>query len=135
MTAQTAPTSLFIDGRHVPAPDTYDNIDPATGRSLGAVSRGTAEDVDRAVTAAARAQREWRTSSPEQRSRLLVEVARLVREDRETLARLETEDTGKPLTQAYADADTCARYFEFYGHAIESYSCLLYTSPSPRDRG
>lgn len=121
MTAQTTPTSSFIDGRSVPARDTYDNIDPATNRALGGVSRGTAEDVDRAVTAAARAQREWRNTSPEQRSRFLVEIARLVREDRDTLARLETEDTGKPLTQAYADADTCARYFEFYGHTIESY--------------
>jgi aldehyde dehydrogenase (NAD+) len=41
--------------------------------------------------------------------------------NRDDLARIESEDTGKPLTQAYADVDVCARYFEFYGHTIESY--------------
>ena len=34
---------------------------------------------------------------------------------------MESEDTGKPLRQARADADVAARYFRFYGHAIDSY--------------
>jgi aldehyde dehydrogenase (NAD+) len=106
-------TEAFIAGNHVASRDTYDNIDPATGCSLGAVARTTAEDVDHAVTSAAQAQRQWRKSSPEERSRLLVETARLIRADRDNLALLESSDTGKPLTQAYGDADTCARYFEF----------------------
>jgi aldehyde dehydrogenase (NAD+) len=37
------------------------------------------------------------------------------------LARTESEDTGKPLSQARADAAVSARYFRFYGHAIDSY--------------
>ncbi|WP_029088346.1 aldehyde dehydrogenase family protein [Brevibacterium album] len=121
MTAQTSQTTSFIGGRHVPSVSTYPNIDPATARSLGEVSRAGADEVDRAVAAAAQAQREWRRSSPEQRAKLLVGTAALIRRDREHLARLESEDTGKPLTQAYADVDVCARYFEFYGHTIEAY--------------
>ncbi|WP_236864323.1 aldehyde dehydrogenase family protein [Brevibacterium daeguense] len=121
MSAQMTQTSSFIGGRHVPSLHTYENIDPATNRPIGQVSRANADEVDRAVTAAAGAQREWRRSSPEQRSRLLVEVARLIRADRERLAVMESQDTGKPLSQAYADVDVCARYFEFYGHTIESY--------------
>ncbi|WP_309131919.1 aldehyde dehydrogenase family protein [Brevibacterium sp.] len=121
MSAQITQTTSFIGGRHVPSLTTYANIDPATGDHLGDVSRGGADEVDRAVRAAAKAQREWKRSSPEQRSRLLVATAEVVREHRDELARLESEDTGKPLTQAYADVDVCARYFEFYGHTIESY--------------
>lgn len=34
---------------------------------------------------------------------------------------MECEDTGKPLSQARADAGVAARYFRFYGHAIDSY--------------
>lgn len=34
---------------------------------------------------------------------------------------MECEDTGKPLSQARADAAVAARYFRFYGHAIDSY--------------
>lgn len=111
----------FIAGVHCPSTATYENIDPATSNSLGSVARATAEHVDHAVRSAAETQRQWRKSSPEQRSRLLIETARLIRADRDNLARLESSDTGKPLAQAYSDADTCARYFEFYGHTIEAY--------------
>lgn len=121
MASHTAQITSFIGGRHVPSLTTYDNIDPATNTSIGQVARGSSDEVDQAVTAAVKAQRSWRRTSPEERSRLLVATAALIRADRENLARLESQDTGKPLSQAFADVDVCARYFEFYGHTIESY--------------
>jgi aldehyde dehydrogenase (NAD+) len=121
MSAQITQTTSFIGGRHVPSLLTYANIDPATGGQLGDIARGGADEVDRAVHAAAKAQKEWKRSSPEQRSRLLIATAAVITANRDDLARIESEDTGKPLTQAYADVDVCARYFEFYGHTIESY--------------
>ncbi|GAA4518053.1 aldehyde dehydrogenase family protein [Brevibacterium yomogidense] len=121
MTARTVQTTSFIAGRHLPTLRTYPNIDPSTGAVIGQVARSGVDEVDHAVQSAAKAQREWRRSSPEQRSKLLVAAGALIRANREELARLESEDTGKPLTQAYADADVCARYFEFYGHTIEAY--------------
>ena len=121
MSAQITQTTSFIGGRHVPSLLTYANIDPATGGQLGDIARAGADEVDRAVQAAAKAQRDWKRSSPEQRSRLLIATAAVITANRDDLARIESEDTGKPLTQAYADVDVCARYFEFYGHTIESY--------------
>lgn len=121
MSAQITQTTSFIGGRHVPSLLTYANIDPATGGQLGDIARAGADEVDRAVHAAAKAQKEWKRSSPEQRSRLLIATAAVITANRDDLARIESEDTGKPLTQAYADVDVCARYFEFYGHTIESY--------------
>lgn len=114
-------TSSFIGGTVVASADTYDNVDPSTGRVLGQVARGTEEDVDRAVEAARSTQRAWRRTTPEIRSALLSRLADLIIEQREDLARLESEDTGKPLSQARADAEVCARYFRFYAHAIDSY--------------
>ncbi|UZD62818.1 aldehyde dehydrogenase family protein [Brevibacterium sp. JSBI002] len=121
MSAQITQTTSFIGGRHVPSLLTYANIDPATGGQLGDIARAGADEVDRAVQAAAKAQQEWKRSSPEQRSRLLIATAAVITANRDDLARIESEDTGKPITQAYADVDVCARYFEFYGHTIESY--------------
>ncbi|MGO3064815.1 MAG: aldehyde dehydrogenase family protein [Brevibacterium linens] len=121
MSAQITQTTSFIGGRHVPSLLTYANIDPATGGQLGDIARAGADEVDRAVRVAAKAQQEWKRSSPEQRSRLLIATAAVITANRDDLARIESEDTGKPLTQAYADVDVCARYFEFYGHTIESY--------------
>lgn len=46
-----APTRRFISGAYVDAADgrTLDNTNPATGKSLGEVARGAAEDVNRAA--------------------------------------------------------------------------------------
>ncbi|MGH3251000.1 MAG: aldehyde dehydrogenase family protein [Trebonia sp.] len=114
-------TESFIDGGSVRSAETYPNIDPSTGAALGDVARAGDGEIDQAVTAARRAQREWRATTPEQRADLLSRIADLITSEAETLARLESEDTGKPLTQARNDARVCARYFRFYGHAIDTY--------------
>ena len=93
-------TQSFIGGESVASKETYDNVDPATGRSLGSVARGGADEVDRAVRAAAAASKGWRDTSPEQRATLLTRIADLIGENHERLAAIESEDTGKPLSQA-----------------------------------
>ncbi|WP_256842204.1 aldehyde dehydrogenase family protein [Ornithinimicrobium cryptoxanthini] len=114
-------TSSYIGGQDVPSTDTYPNIDPATGRSLGDVTLGSADEVDRAVACAAATQRAWVRTTPEERSDLLTAWAGLVDRDAEQLAHLESQDTGKPLSQARADAAVAARYLRFYAHAIDAY--------------
>jgi aldehyde dehydrogenase (NAD+) len=114
-------TQSFIGGESVASTQTYDNIDPATGQSLGPVARGGAAEIDRAVEAAAAAQKQWNLTTPETRSRILGKLADLIERDAEQLAKAESEDTGKPITQARTDATVCARYFRFYGNAIDSY--------------
>ena len=116
-----AQTASFIDGRPVPSADTYDNVDPATGRAIGQIARGGHMEVDAAVAAAAAAQPDWAATSPEHRSGVLCRLAELIDSQAEELARLESQDTGKPLSQARADATVAARYFRFYGHVIEAY--------------
>src|SRR5262245_48437594 len=96
-------TESFIDGASVRSAETYQNIDPSTGGTLGDVARAGDKEIDQAVTAARRASRAWRASSPEQRSVLLTRLADLIDAEVETLARLESEDSGKPLSQARND--------------------------------
>jgi aldehyde dehydrogenase (NAD+)/betaine-aldehyde dehydrogenase len=114
-------TESFIDGASVSSAESYPNIDPSTGAALGDVARAGDSEIDQAVTAARRASREWRATTPEQRSDLLSALAGLIDREVETLARLESEDSGKPLSQARNDARVCARYFRFYSRVIESY--------------
>ena len=114
-------TESFIDGVSVSSAQTYPNIDPSTGAVLGDVARGGGSEIDQAVTAARRAGRGWRATAPEQRADLLSALAGLIDREVETLARLESEDSGKPLSQARNDARVCARYFRFYSRVIESY--------------
>jgi len=114
-------TESFIDGASVSSAESYPNIDPSTGAALGDVARAGDSEIDQAVTAARRASRPWRATTPEQRSDLLSALAGLIDREVETLARLESEDSGKPLSQARNDARVCARYFRFYSRVIESY--------------
>ncbi|MEU4431016.1 aldehyde dehydrogenase family protein [Nocardia rhamnosiphila] len=114
-------TESFIDGAAVPATETYDNIDPSTSRPLGPVARGGPDEVDRAVGAARRALRHWRTTPPEHRSGVLDRIADAIDTHQALLARYECEDTGKPASQARADVTVAARYFRFYAHAIDTY--------------
>ncbi len=114
-------TESFIDGASVLSAEQYDNINPATGRAIGPVARGGAQEIDLAVSAARRAFPGWRKSAPAQRSDALGAIADVIDGHRERLALLECEDTGKPLSQARTDIAVAARYFRFYSHAIDSY--------------
>ncbi|MCC3767694.1 aldehyde dehydrogenase family protein [Streptomyces sp. UNOC14_S4] len=113
--------AAFVDGRSVPPRDTLPVLDPSTGQPCARVSRCGPADVDRAVAAARTAfETTWRDTTAADRAAACRAVARTLREHRGELAALECLDTGKPLRQAYADADVAARYFEFYAGTVEA---------------
>lgn len=114
-------TESFINGGPVASAESYDNIDPSTGLALGPVARASSDEVDQAVRAARQASKAWRQTSPQARGTLLTRIADLIEQQLPTLAAIESEDTGKPLSQARTDAAVAARYFRFYGHAIDTY--------------
>ncbi|MEV5384458.1 aldehyde dehydrogenase family protein [Streptomyces sp. NPDC052721] len=100
----------------------FDVLDPSTGELIAQVARCGTEEVDDAVSAARDTfESTWRHTTAEQRSNLIRRLAELVRAEREPLADLESHDTGKPLSQARADADVAARYLDFYASAIETF--------------
>ena len=104
----------IIGGEKVNGSRTFEDVDPSTGRPCAEVARCGEREVDQAVEAARRAHEgAWRRTTPAERARVLHEISALLRRDKEELARLESLDTGKPLTQARADATVAARYFEF----------------------
>lgn len=110
----------LIGGRAVAATATIPVINPSNGAEIGAIARGTTFEVDAACRAAQAALHgPWGRMTARERGRLLLALAALVRRDAERLAALESLDVGKPLRQARADAEACARYFEFYGGAAD----------------
>ncbi|WP_030607569.1 aldehyde dehydrogenase family protein [Streptomyces fulvoviolaceus] len=109
---------LLVDGKQVPAADgrTFTVLDPSDGTALAEVALAGAADVDQAVAAARAAftAPEWARMRAADRGRLLNRIAAAIRADGDRLARLESRDVGKPLSQAKADVEAAARYFEFY---------------------
>lgn len=125
------PCDLLIDGRLHPSTtgERFTVVDPATTETLAEVAAAAPDDVDRAVEVARGAQAAWAQLPPRRRGALLVDVARAIRDRADGLARLESQDTGKPLRQASADVEVAAQYFEFYGGVADK----LYGDTIPLD--
>ncbi|MFF5982353.1 aldehyde dehydrogenase family protein [Streptomyces olindensis] len=111
-------TELLIDGKHLPAADgrSFTVLDPSNDTAIAQVALGGKADVDQAVAAARAAftAPEWAGLRAADRGRILYRIAEAIRYQGERLARLESQDVGKPLRQAKADVEAAARYFEFY---------------------
>ena len=94
-------SQAFVDGAYVDAAsgETFDCVNPATGRVIASVAACDTEDVDRAVRGARAAFESgvWSRLAPKQRKRVLVRFAELIRANRDELALLETLDMGKPI--------------------------------------
>ena len=110
---------ILIDGEFLDSTNNqfFVSTDPATGEPLAKVPRGTKDDINLAVIAANKAfeSYEWQNILPAERGRILLKFSEIIREEKDNLARLESLDSGKPMTQAYADVEVAARYCEYYG--------------------
>jgi len=114
----------FIDGKYVNSASgkTFECISPIDGRLLVKVAECDKEDVNRAVIAARRAFESgvWADQSPAARKAVMLKLARLIRENEDELALLETLDMGKPVTLAKAfDMNGVADSFQWFGEAID----------------
>ena len=96
-------------------------VNPATEEAIVEVPEGTAEDTDRAVEAAQRAFPAWRAVSPGDRVRLLRRLAAAVEEHGEELARLETQNVGKPIGDSRGEVQMVADVFHFYAGAVDKH--------------
>src|SRR5437660_7147541 len=90
--------------------------DPAHRRPIAEVPRGGAEDVARAVQAAADAFPAWSRTIPRERRRLLARIADALEARVEELARTIALETGNALrTQARPEASLTADIFRYFG--------------------
>jgi betaine-aldehyde dehydrogenase len=113
---------------------------PATGETLGSFPRCGPDEVDRAVREATAAQREWRTTDPLERARLVTRIADAVEDHAEELALLDVADNGSPIREMRRDAHIAAgqlRYFaglalQLRGDTVPTgHDRLNYTLPEP----
>lgn len=96
-------TQLFINGQWQDAASgrTFPTINPATTEVIAHVAEGGAADIDRAVKAAVAALAgPWGKMDAAQRGRLLWKMGERILARAEELARLETLDNGKTITES-----------------------------------
>ncbi len=109
-------THMIIDGEQLPlsiekARAIYN---PANQEPVALVSVGTRQDAQTALKAAEKAFPIWSGTSSEKRAELLHSAADLVRERAESIARLLTQEQGKPLKNARAEVLSSADILDYY---------------------
>ena len=107
---------MFIAGEYTDTAsgETVAIHNPATGELVDTVPKGTAEDVKRAVAAAAEAAVEWGKFSAAKRGACLSEAARLVLENEKELTQLLTKEQGKALRESVLEIRRFAHTLEHY---------------------
>ena len=112
----------LIGGKFVDAAsgETLEVINPANDQVIANVPKSAAEDVDRAVEAAATAFETWKQTTPQDRSLLLLKIADKLEERADELGRLESANAGKPVGAAIDEIAVCADLFRFFAGAART---------------
>jgi acyl-CoA reductase-like NAD-dependent aldehyde dehydrogenase len=107
---------MIIGGRDAGSADDrwMDVINPATGGIIDKVPRGSSADADAAVEAAEAAFPSWSGRTARERGMILCHAAGKIREQHTALARLLTQEQGKPLKESIDEVRGCANILEYY---------------------
>jgi betaine-aldehyde dehydrogenase len=115
---------LFINGRATLGSGAqFSSINPATGKEIAIVHPAGELDVNEAVDSARKAFAGWSATPATQRGRILKRAAALLRERFGGFADIETQDTGKPITEAVTvDVPSAADALEYFGGIVAGLS-------------
>jgi aldehyde dehydrogenase (NAD+) len=107
---------LFIGGTWIDGKgDSFETLNPATGKPIARLAQATAAEVDRAVRAAREAQAGWWALGGHGRARYLYAIARQVLKHSRLFAVLESLDNGKPIRESRdIDVPLVARHFYYH---------------------
>jgi betaine-aldehyde dehydrogenase len=117
---------LLVGGqwRHASDGGTREITNPADGSIVAVVDEATAADARDAIAAARAAfdDGDWPATPVAERAALLGRIADLLARDKNSLAELETRDTGKTLVESGIDIDDVISVFRYYSRlvAVES---------------
>jgi 1-pyrroline dehydrogenase len=117
---------MFIGGEWTPGSSKEDQeiVNPATGKVIAHVPKGTHQDVDKAVAAARKAFDEgWCDSTPRMRSEAMLKLADAIEANGDEFARIESENVGKPLgatkSEEIPPIVDCVRFFAGAARTLE----------------
>lgn len=110
---------IYVDGKWSESASgrSFPVYDPSTEEVMAEVPEGNAADVDRAVRAARAAfdSGPWRSTTAQERGRILFRLAERIRKEADGLAVLESQNSGKPIVESEFDISDAATCFEYYG--------------------
>ncbi|MFI8558147.1 aldehyde dehydrogenase [Pseudomonas putida] len=103
----------FIDNGFVSSESLLEVYNPANGDLLGRVPESPAEQVERAIAAARRAQKGWAGRTAIERASYLRQIATKIRANAQRLARIITQEGGKVPALAEVEVNFTADYLDY----------------------
>jgi acyl-CoA reductase-like NAD-dependent aldehyde dehydrogenase len=117
----------YINGEWVEGRNRFQTINPANEEILAEIAQAERSDVDAAVQAAQEAFKSWRLVPAPLRGELLFNIANILKQKKEELARLLTQDMGKVISEARGDVQEAIDMAYYMGG--EGRRLLGYTAP------
>ncbi|MEO5675254.1 MAG: aldehyde dehydrogenase [Chitinophagales bacterium] len=99
------------------------NYDPSSGKVVSEIPDSGEEDVEHAVHFAQKAFSSWSATAAEERCRVMMRIAALLDEKRDHFARLESADSGKPVSLSRSlDIPRASSNFRFFATAAVQFA-------------
>ena len=89
-------------------------MNPATGEEIESIKKDSRSDIEAKVDKAHEAFKSYKKNNAHDRSALLVEWARSIRENKDEIAELITKENGKPLAEAHGEVEYACSYIDYY---------------------
>jgi acyl-CoA reductase-like NAD-dependent aldehyde dehydrogenase len=105
---------LLIGGKLVEGDATLEVVNPATEAVFATCARASKAQLDQAVAAAKAAFPAWSATSIDERRKLLLAIADVIQANLADLARLLTQEQGKPLQDATGEIFGAAAFFRYF---------------------
>jgi len=116
-----SPRTLYHSGalQTTTSHKSFQTIDPATSRPLADIHTSSPSDIDAAISSAEKAFPSWSSTPPIERARILQKAAAILRSRNDELAKIETDDTGKPFSEtSTVDIVTGADVLEYFANLV-----------------
>jgi len=115
---------MYINGKFKETREKQDIINPSTGEVVAQVSVAGAPEIEEALKAARDAfdNGPWPKFSLKERKEFLLKISQGIFDSASELARLESQNAGKPIKEAtFMDIPSAAKTFEHFANNLEKY--------------
>ncbi|BDD01745.1 NAD-dependent succinate-semialdehyde dehydrogenase [Persicobacter psychrovividus] len=94
--------------------DILQSINPYTGEVLATFPKLNEEAIDNAIDQSAKAFKEWSVTGIDQRCEVTKALAKLLTENKRSLAEMITREMGKPISESLAEVDKCILLVNYF---------------------
>ena len=120
---------LLIDGKWVENKKTLNVLNPFNQKKIASVSIASAAQIKNAIQNSQYAFKKWSRTSVKDRSQILKNLFRIVKENKKLLSEIITMESGKPLSESMVEVDYGSSFIEWAAEQSLRSNGKIFESP------